>query len=627
MIQIDNISKSYPSRTLFSNVNIAIKKGMRAGLVGKNGSGKTTLFKLMLGEINPDQGNIKRSKNLTIGHLAQEIISGNQKSILDTVLESNPEILDIEKKMKSLSQKISEKPNDIHLIDKLGDIQNRYDSLGGWNIEKKAKKILSGLGFKESQFSFPMENFSGGWRMRVSLASILLKDPDILFLDEPTNHLDLEATIWLEKFLDNWGGAMIVISHDRTFLDKCVTHILDIDLKMVVLYFGNYSDYLKTKKINVEHQINAYKNQQKEIKSTEKFIERFRYKNTKSSQVQSRVKKLEKMERIELPIEDNTSIILSLPEPDRSPLKIVTCTSVKKTFGDLVVFDDLNVTIERGEKIGLVGVNGAGKSTLLKMLGMVEAPTSGNVVCGPDIKVSYYAQHQLEVLDEDDTVFESINKVSTGLGETKLRNYLGGFLFTGDEIEKVVKVLSGGEKARLALARMLISPSHLLLLDEPTNHLDMISRNVIENAFSNYGGAIVCISHDRHFLNKVTKTTWEIGNRTAKFYSGNYEYYEWKTNQVIEKNQERLFQQNKKTSPLNYTKRKKLNNRLSYIDRRFVLIEKKLDDLSIIINDKKNETNDILLNDALSDFNTLENEYMDLINERDELKLILQNNF
>tara|TARA_B100000287_G_scaffold419328_1_gene457397 strand:- start:720 stop:1622 length:903 start_codon:yes stop_codon:yes gene_type:complete len=300
---------------------------------------------------------------------------------------------------------------------------------------------------------------------------------------------------------------------------------------------------------------------------------------------------------------------------------------VKKTFGDLVVFDDLNVTIERGEKIGLVGVNGAGKSTLLKMLGMVEGPTSGNVVCGPDIKVSYYAQHQLEVLDEDDTVFESINKVSMGLGETKLRSYLGGFLFTGDEIEKVVKVLSGGEKARLALARMLISPSHLLLLDEPTNHLDMISRNVIENAFSNYGGAIVCISHDRHFLNKVTKTTWEIGNRTAKFYSGNYEYYEWKTNQVIEKNQERLFQQNKKTLPLNYAKRKKLNNRLSYIDRRFVLIEKKLDDLSMVINDKKNETNDILLNDALSDFNTLENEYMDLINERDELKLILQNNF
>jgi len=414
MIQLENISKSYPDGTLFSNVNISLQRGVRAGLVGQNGSGKTTLLKMMLGKESTDSGNIKKEKNITIGYLEQEIIAGSGKSILEEVLTSIPEAIKAEEKINSLSKKIKNDPNNMVLVRKLGEYQNKFDSLGGWELKNKGETILSGLGFKKESFNESLESFSGGWRMRVALAAILLKEPDILFLDEPTNHLDLDAAIWLENFLTSWKGSMIIISHDRTFLDRSVNQIIEIDLKHITLYHGNYSDYINEKKIRLDLHRNAYKNQQKEIKNTERFIDRFRSKNTKATQVQSRVKKLNKMKKVEIPTEDKSKINLIIPEPMRSPLKIASCVNIKKHYGDIEVFNGLDFEVERGQKIGLVGHNGAGKSTLLKMLAGVEKLTDGSIQFGENITKGYYAQHQLEILDPNETVYDSFRKVTKG---------------------------------------------------------------------------------------------------------------------------------------------------------------------------------------------------------------------
>lgn len=621
MIQLENISKSYPDGTLFSNVNISLQRGVRAGLVGQNGSGKTTLLKMMLGKESTDSGNIKKEKNITIGYLEQEIIAGSGKSILEEVLTSIPEAIETEEKINSLSKKIKNDPNNMILVKKLGEYQNKFDSLDGWELKNKGETILSGLGFKKESFNEPLESFSGGWRMRVALAAILLKGPDILFLDEPTNHLDLDAAIWLETFLTSWKGSMIIISHDRTFLDRSVNQIIEIDLKHITLYQGNYSDYINEKKIRLDLHRNAYKNQQKEIKNTERFIERFRSKNTKATQVQSRVKKLNKMKKVEIPTEDKSKINLIIPEPMRSPLKIASCVNIKKHYGNIEVFNGLDFEVERGQKIGLVGHNGAGKSTLLKMLAGVEKTTNGSIQFGENITKGYYAQHQLEILDPNETVYDSFRKVTKGWSETDSRTYLGSFMFTGDEIEKLVKVLSGGEKARLALARMLVVPSHLILLDEPTNHLDMVSRKILGKSLSLFKGSIVCISHDRHFLNEVTNMTCEVGNGTVITFNGNYDYYEWKN-----KNKDKISLKvnNQKKNKNNYKDAKKIRNRINWIEKRFFKIEESINELQIIINNPENTSNHELLKNNLNEVNELENEYFSLIEEKELINKELQ---
>ena len=620
MIQFDNVSKSFPSGALFSNVTLTIKKGVRAGLVGKNGSGKTTLLKMMLGLDSPDSGKIKKEKKLTIGYLQQEIITGSEKSILEEVLASIPELEGIGEKVFILSNELSISPDNIDIAKELGDLQHKFESLGGWDLEKKAKKILGGLGFEEWQFKEPMRKFSGGWRMRVALSKILMQEPDVLFLDEPTNHLDLEATIWLEKFLANWKGGMVLISHDRTFLDRSINHIIEIDLRRVKLFKGTYSDFIENKKVEMDLYLNAYKNQQKEIKDTERFIERFRYKNTKATQVQSRVKKLEKLEILEEPNEDKSSIRLKIPQPERSPLKLVSCENIGKSYGDVKVFNNLKFVVERENKIGLVGINGAGKSTLLKMLAGVEKPSIGTFEYGPNIKVAYYAQHQLETLDERDTVYESIEKVALGMKETQIRTYLGGFLFSGEEIEKKVKVLSGGEKARLALGRMLLDPSNLLLLDEPTNHLDMVSRSIVEEAMTSFKGSIVCISHDRHFLNKITNLTCEVGNGGVTTYEGNYEYYEWKKKQQEDK--AIPLDKPKIDKKKDYQIRKQSKNRIAWINKRFKQIEKEIKIKESIMHDINNKSNATLLNELMVEISQFEDEYFQLVEELEKLKSI-----
>ena len=619
MIRLESLSKSYPDGELFSNVNIFLKRGMRAGLVGPNGSGKTTLLRIMLGKETPDSGGVQKDKAITIGYLAQDIVAGSDRSILEEVLAAYPEVREIEGKMLTLSHAIAADPENLALVNKLGEAQNRFESLGGWTLEEKAKKILGGLGFSDDKFIEPMDVFSGGWRMRVALASILLQEPDILFLDEPTNHLDLEATIWLESFLAEWKGGMVMISHDREFLDRSINHILEIDLKKVTLYHGNYSTYKEDKALRMEQHQNAYRNQQKQIKDTERFIERFRYKNTKATQVQSRVKMLEKMEKIEAPTEDNRSVNMILPQPSRPPLNVASCRNVTKNYGDIEVFNGMDLVIERGQKIGLVGHNGAGKSTLLKMLAGVESVTSGAVRIGRNVDRAYYAQHQLETLDPNDTVFESIQKVSPGWSETEMRTYLGSFMFTGDEIEKYIKVLSGGEKARIAMARMLVEPSHLLLLDEPTNHLDIVTRNVVETALKQFTGSIVCISHDRHFLNNITNLTIEVGGGGIRTFEGNYKYYEWKKQEEKSAEPIEIKVKSESKGKSDYKERKKIRNRLAWIEKRFKSIENELESQRAITQNPANGDKYELLQDAMNVMNQLELEYLELMEEQEKL--------
>ena len=619
MIRLESLSKSFPDGDLFNNVNILLKRGMRAGLVGPNGSGKTTLLRIMLGKESPDSGNVQVEKSITIGYLAQDIVVGSNRSILEEVLADFPEVRKLEGEIIKLSESLSKDHENIDLVNQLGDAQNRFEALGGWTLEEKAKKILSGLGFPDAKFTEPMDIFSGGWRMRVALASILLQEPDIIFLDEPTNHLDLEATIWLESFLADWRGGMVMISHDRSFLDRSVNYILEIDLKKVTLFTGNYTKYTEEKALRIEQHRNAYRNQQKQIKDTERFIERFRSKNTKSAQVQSRVKMLDKMEKIKPLNEQNHAMNLKLPQPTRPPLNVASCRNVTKHYGKTEVFNELNMVVERGQKIGLVGHNGAGKSTLLKMLAGVESVTLGSIRIGSRVDSSYYAQHQLETLDPNDTIIKSIQKISPGWSETEMRNYLGSFMFSGDDIEKYVKVLSGGEKARVALARMLMEPSHLLLLDEPTNHLDMVTRNVVESALIQFTGSIVCISHDRHFLNNVTNLTCEIGGGDIRIFEGNYDYYEWKkqSEKSIESNKPKVKNESKGKS--DFKARKRTRNRLAWIEKRFKSIELELEEQRSISQDLANGDDYEFLQKTLETMTALENEYLELMEEQEGL--------
>ncbi|SVB48817.1 uncharacterized protein METZ01_LOCUS201671 [marine metagenome] len=423
----------------------------------------------------------------------------------------------------------------------------------------------------------------------------------------------------MESFLSDWKNSMVMISHDREFLDRSVNHIIEIDLKKITLYHGNYSKYKEEKALRLEQHWAAYKNQQKQIKDTERFIERFRYKNTKATQVQSRAKMLEKMEKIEAPTENNQAMNLILPQPSRPPLNMASCLKVNKNYGNIEVFNAMNLTVQRGQKIGLVGPNGAGKSTLLKLLAGKENTTGGEIRIANRADIGYYAQHQLETLKPDKTVFETIREVSSGWSESEIRTYLGSFLFSGDEIEKIVKVLSGGEKARLALARMLVEPSHLLLLDEPTNHLDMVTRNVVEKALSQFTGSIVCISHDRHFLNKVTNLTCEVGGG-IRIFEGNYEYYEWKTSNNSSGKSKKERKKSPSAKKQKYQQRKKTRNRLAWIKKQLNTIEKELEEQTNFIQDPTYAGDFEKIQKAIETMNKLENEYLELMEEQELLQ-------
>ncbi len=534
MITLNHVQKQFGSKVIFKDCSLQIGVRDRLGLIGPNGSGKTTLFRMILGEESVDEGEILIAKGVKIGYLPQEVISFKGNTVLDEVLKSLIRITSLQDKMKILEEELSsiEDPKkQERLANEYGKLQERYTLLGGYGLEAEAKRILQGLGFKERDFDRFTDELSGGWLMRIALAKILLQSPDLLLLDEPTNHLDLESLIWLEEFLVNYPGAMIIVSHDRVFLNHLIDRIAEIEGQKIDLYYGDYDHYLEEKEARIQILEATYKTQQRKIEQTERFIERFRAKNTKSSQVQSRIKMLEKIERIELP-EKKKEIRFRFPAPTRSGHKVVEVKNLHKSYGEAVVYQGIDLNLYRGDNVALVGPNGAGKSTLLKILAGVLDFEEGEVILGKDVTRAYFAQHQFDILRPENTVFEELLSVATDESQTELRTILGTFLFSGDDIEKKVSVLSGGEKSRLILAKMLLKPANFLLFDEPTSHLDIPSRNVLEMALKQFQGTICLITHDRHLINQIANKVIDIDQGIPHLYPGNYDYYLYKKQQI-----------------------------------------------------------------------------------------------
>ena len=534
MITLTHVQKQFGSKIIFKDCSLQIGVRDRMGLIGPNGSGKTTLFKTILGEESIDEGEILIAKGVKIGYLPQEVMTFSGNAVLNEVLKSLTGITSLQDKMKILEEELSsiEDPKEQERLAKeYGKLQERYTLLGGYGLEAEAKRILQGLGFKERDFDRFTDELSGGWLMRIALAKILLQSPDLLLLDEPTNHLDLESLIWLENFLINYPGAIVLVSHDRIFLNHLIDRIAEIEAQKIDLYYGDYDHFLEEKEARKQIIEATYKTQQRKIEQTERFIERFRAKNTKSSQVQSRIKMLEKIDRIELP-KEKKEIRFQFPAPTRSGHKVVEVKNLNKSYGKTVVYQGIDLTLFRGDKVALVGPNGAGKSTLLKILAGVLDYEEGEVNLGKDVTRAYFAQHQFDILRPENTVFEELLSIATDESQTELRTLLGTFLFTGDEIEKKVSVLSGGEKSRLVLAKMLLKPANFLLLDEPSSHLDIPSRNVLEMALKQFQGTICLITHDRHLINQIANKVIEIDHGIPHIYPGNYDYYLYKKQQI-----------------------------------------------------------------------------------------------
>ena len=534
MITLSHVQKQFGGKVLFRDCSLQIGVRDRVGLIGPNGSGKTTLFRMVLGEESLDEGELLIAKGVMIGYLPQEVISFKGNMVLDEVLKSLTNITSLQDKMTILEEELSsiEDPKkQERLAREYGKLQERYTLLGGYGLEAEAKRILQGLGFKERDFDRLTDELSGGWLMRIALAKILLQSPDLLLLDEPTNHLDLASLIWLEEFLTNYPGAMVIVSHDRVFLNHLVDWIAEIEAQRIDLYYGDYDHYLREKEARGQVLEATYKTQQRKIEQTERFIERFRAKNTKSSQVQSRIKMLEKIERIELP-EKKKEIRFHFPAPKRTGHRVAEVKHLHKSYGETVVYQGIDLSLYRGDKVALVGPNGAGKSTLLKILAGVLEFEEGEVILGKDVTRAYFAQHQFDLLRSENTVFQELLSIATDESQTELRTLLGTFLFSGDEIEKRVSVLSGGEKSRLVLAKMLLKPANFLLFDEPTSHLDIPSRNVLEMALKQFQGTICLVTHDRHLINRIANKVIEIDRGLPNIFLGNYDDYLYKKQQI-----------------------------------------------------------------------------------------------
>ncbi|MFA5645514.1 MAG: ABC-F family ATP-binding cassette domain-containing protein [Candidatus Ratteibacteria bacterium] len=590
MLQITHLTKRFGATTLFNKTSFFLNVGDRVALLGPNGSGKTTFFRIILGKERPDSGEISLRKGVRIGFLAQEDVTTIHRTVISETLAFSPEIVLLQKKIMKTAETMatsSGKKNE-ELLKEYGALHTAFENLGGYSIEHRAKIALAGLGFKEKDFFRPIEEFSGGWKMRIALAKLLVHPPDLLILDEPTNHLDLHAVLWLESYLVGAKKTLLFTSHDREFIDHVATRIIDIDQKKLVGYKPPWELFQQEKNKMRQTIEAAKKNQEKKIAEAQRFIERFRATATKARSVQSRIKMVKKMETIELPQKLHT-MTLKLPQPIRSGLQVITLSDLYKSYGETSVYQGIDFSVTRGEKIAFLGANGAGKSTLLKILAGVVPVDSGRRIVGHNVHIGYYPQNRIELLHPKKSSFEEIAEVYPDGKESKIRGLLGRFLFSGDDADKPVHVLSGGEKSRLVMAKILANPPNCILLDEPVNHLDIPSRDILINALKEFEGTLCFISHDLHFIKKVATKIVEINNGILTQYPGNYDYYIQK-----KKNQEVLKEEKKKEQkPSTILKKKKnlkkesTSSQITLIEEEFRSLLEKIDSINQSLADPK----------------------------------------
>ena len=529
MLTISGLTKAFGGRTLFVDVSLQVNRQDRIGLVGPNGAGKTTLFSLILRNESPDDGEITFERNVTVGYLPQETAAVGDETVLELASGISPEFVRLRRQVLAWD---AGHPGEADFHDNAHD---RFNELGGYQLDARAKKILAGLSFRESDFHRPAREMSGGWVMRAHLARLLVQEPDLLMLDEPTNHLDLEALLWFQDYLRNYPGAILMISHDREFLNQLVASVVEIRLGKLVRYRGNYDDYFEQRDANEAQLLAAYKNQQREIGRLMEFVVRFRAKNTKATQAQAKLKQIERMEKIEAPVGDEEQISFSFPQPRRSGLKVITLKNIHHAYGDNVVYRGMNFQAERGQRIVLVGPNGAGKSTLLKLLAGILTAQSGARVLGHNVKAGYYSQNRVDTLRTELTVLDEALDTPQRVTEQFVRTVLGCFLFRGDDVFKKVGVLSGGEKSRLALVKLLLDPPNLILMDEPTTHLDIPSIDALAVALDQYEGTLIFISHDVYFIRALANHVVRVSGGQLTHYPGDYQYYLDKTSAVSER--------------------------------------------------------------------------------------------